>query len=115
MQATDELAAKRRTRLLGRIEHACQGLTEADLYILQHDVLSRPTGSRIPAVLKESFFSWLDDSYGPIERETRMAPENQGETEAAFLEESVDSDDVELAQQARMLLKSGRLQPMLCR
>lgn len=110
----DDLEPRRRARFLRRMELACQNLSEADMYTLQHDVPSRPTGSQIPAVLKESFFSWLADRYGPIERETRMAPENQGETEYSFLEASIDSDDVELAMRARALLADGQLRPQLC-
>lgn len=107
----DDLAPRRRARLLKRIDLASQGLSTNDLYTLQHDVPSRPAGSRLPAVLKESFFSWLADSYGPIERETCMAPENQSDTEYAFLEESAASDDSDLATLARVLLQRGQLGP----
>ena len=103
------LAAVRAAKVLKRAEIIMQAMSPQDLYTLQHDVLSRPTGTRIPTNLRETFFEWLSDSYGEYERETKMAPENQADTETAFLEEAVDSDDSELAAQARFILDGGRL------
>lgn len=103
------LAAVRAAKVLERAKSIMQAMSQEDLYTLQHDVLSRPTGTRIPANLKETFFEWLSDSYGEYERETKMALENQAEIETAFLEEAVDSDDPALAAQAQFILDGGRL------
>ena len=68
------------------------GLPPEDQYVLQNDVLARDPAwrSRIPSDLQEAFREWLRDMYGPVERETAMAPENQTETEARFLEERME-------------------------
>lgn len=86
-------------------------ISPEDLHTLQYDTLSRPTGSLLPACLQDDFRQWLRDGYNPIERETSMAPENQGDTEERFLEESLESDDPRIVAMASEILARGRLQP----
>lgn len=104
------LADRRREKTRARAQALMASLSPEDLHTLQHDVLSRPGPSRIPSSLRGLFHEWLSDAYGPIERETRMAPENQGETEGAFLQEAAEQDDDPgLAAQAQFILEGAAL------
>lgn len=103
------LASVRQAKVAARAQELMASLSPEDLYTLQHDVMSRPAGSRLPACMKDSFFEWLGDCYGPYERETRMAPENQFETETEFLEDAIHGDDPELAAQAQYTLDACSL------
>ena len=100
-----------------KLTHAIQaitaGMSDADLHVLQNDVMSPPLKrSMLPDGMRSTFREWLNDSYGEMEREEKMAPEAQIETERQCLEESLDSDDEVLAAQARMLLMEGQLGPI---
>lgn len=105
------LAKARSDRLTCRIREVTQGLTANDLDILQNDRTSRPVAPHLPAVMAGSFRDWLTDSYGPIGRETAMAPENMGCTHEKFLEEACEGDDEEMAAMATVLLARGRSGP----
>lgn len=94
------------------VENIVSMMTSKDLDTLQHDVLSAPLRrSVLPSCLAEDFQQWLNDSYGPVEREDRLAPECQAETEALFLEELADGDIEVSAAIAVQLLATGVLSP----
>ena len=102
----------RSERLYRRIHEATEGLTAEDLDVLQNDRTSRPVVPPLPAVMAEFFSEWLTDSYGPIERETAMAPENMGHTHEQFLEEICEGGDETMAAMATALLVRGCSGPM---
>lgn len=97
-------------RLRAAVEDLAANLSPDDLHTLQNDVLVAPERrSILPASMAGDFREWLPDSYGPMEREVRMAPEHQAETETTYLEEMADGDDATLAAMATQLLHEGRL------
>lgn len=103
------LSQARSDKTLERATALMQSLCEDDLHTLQHDVRSRPSGTLIPASLKECFFEWLHDSYGPFESEALMAPERQARTETLFLEEAAHGDDPPMAAMALHILQGAVL------
>lgn len=91
-------------------------MSSEDLHTLQNDILTSPLRrSILPACLAEDFRQWLNDSYSPVEREDKMAPECQAETETMFLEEVAIGDDEVSAVMAVQLLATGMLAPMRVR
>lgn len=81
-----------------------------DLDVLQNDLLAPPIQrSILPPSMSADLREWLKDSYGPIEREDKMAPENQVETEYEFLKALADGEDPGLAATAASLLGRGPL------
>lgn len=84
-----------------------RSLSPMDLHTLQHDVLSRPEYPAMPSMLATQFDEWLRD-HGAVERETMRAPENEGETRAAFFEYVVDFSEASAERAlAAALLRGG--------
>lgn len=97
-------------RLRKSVEQIVSGMTPEDFDTLQNDVLIAPIRrSILPTCMTDDFREWLNDCYGPIERECKMAPECQADTETMFLEEVADGDDETLSAMATQLLAIGHL------
>lgn len=61
----------------------------------------------MPSMLATQFDEWLRD-HGAVERETMRAPENEGETRAAFFEYVVDFSEASAERAlAAALLRGG--------